>query len=451
MIITKKAIPRRTLLRGMGAALALPFLDGMLPAFGAARSSAASAPIRFGTVYSPTGMIMKAWTPGTEGSAFEMTRILKPFEPFRDQLTVLGGICNPIADPRPGEGTGDHSRAAAAFLTSAHAKKTDGADMELGISIDQVVAKEYSKYTQLPSLETTLGSNVKVGGCDPGYACAYSRTIAWRDAKTPLQMENDPRVVFERLFGDVNSTDPAERIKRMKKQSSLLDSVVQEVSAFQSGLGASDRTKLNQYLDSIRDIERRIQLAEDQKGRELPTVEQPDGGIPQRYDEYARLMFDLQAVALSADLTRVFTMMLDHEGSDRPHLEIGIPEGHHPMTHNVTDPVIVEKVTHINEYMAGLFAEFLKKLKDTPDGDGTLLDHSMIIYGSGLSNANVHSHEGLPVAVLGGGSGQLKGGRFLRYPNLPIANLHVTLLDKLGFPVDHFADSTGTLPSLSGV
>ena len=452
MIVTKKAIPRRAVLRGIGATLALPLLDAMVPAFAAVRTSAASAArLRFGTVYAPTGMIMKAWTPAMEGPGFELTRILKPLAPFRDQLLVVTGLCNPIADPRPGEGTGDHSRAAAAFLTSAHAKKTDGADMELGMSVDQIVAKEFAKDTQLPSLELTLGSNVQVGGCDPGYACPYSRTIAWRSATTPLQMESDPRAVFERLFGDVTNTDPASRLARMQKQRSILDSLVQEVSRFQKNLGSSDRTKMTEYVDAIRDIERRIQRAEEQKDRELPLVEQPTGGMPSRYDEHARLLFDLQAVALQSDMTRVFTMMMHHEGSDRPYPEIGISDGHHPMTHNVIDPEPVEKVTQINVFMMSLFAEFIAKLRATPDGDGTLLDHSIIIYGSGLSNANVHSHENLPVALVGGGAGRLKGGRNLKYPSLPIANLHVTLLDKLGIPTERFGDSTGALPGLSGI
>lgn len=440
MIITKKAIDRRAILRGIGATLALPLLDGMTPAFATPKR-----PLRFGTVYSPTGMNMKAWMPTSEAQALELTRILEPLAPFRDQLTVLGGLCNPIADPRPGEGTGDHSRAAAAFLTCAHAKKTDGADMELGISLDQIVAKEFAKETQIPSLELTLGSNVQVGGCDPGYACPYSRTIAWRSPTTPLQMESDPRVVFERLFGDVGSTSPAERLARIRKQRSILDSVLGEVSRFNVGLGPSDRHKLSEYLEAIRDIERRIIKAEEQKDRELPLVEQPTGGVPARYDDHAKLLFDLQAVALRADLTRVFTFMLNHEGSDRPYPEIGISEGHHPMTHNIIDPETVEKVTKINVFMASLFAGFLKQLKETPDGDGTLLDNSIIIYGSGLSNANVHSHDNLPVALVGGGGGSLKGGRYLKFPNVPLANLHVTLLDKLGMPVDNFADSTGRL------
>ena len=444
MIVTKKAIPRRTVLRGLGASLALPLLDGMVSAFAAVRHTAARPAVRFGVVYAPTGMIMKHWRPATTGANFEITRIMEPLRPFKDRMVVLGGLCNPIADPRPGEGTGDHSRAAAAFLTSAHAKKTDGADMELGTSVDQIVADELGRHTQLRSLELTLGSNVQVGGCDPGYACPYSRTIAWRTPKTPLQMETDPRVVFERLFGDMTSTDPAVRRARIDRQRSVLDSVTDEVARFQKGLGSDDRAKLHEYLTSVRDIELRIQNAEEQIDRELPLVERPSGGIPARYDEHARLLFGLQALALQSDLTRVFTFMLNHEGSDRPYPEIGISDAHHPLTHN-SDPEPVEKVTKINVLMTTLFAEFVERLRSTPDGDGSLLDHSIVLYGSGLSNANVHSHEDLPVALLGGGAGQLKGGRHIRYPNVPIANLHVTLMTKLGLPMERFADSTGEL------
>ena len=369
---------------------------------------------------------------------------MEPLRPFKDRMVVLGGLCNPIADPRPGEGTGDHSRAAAAFLTSAHAKKTDGADMELGTSVDQIVADELGRHTQLRSLELTLGSNVQVGGCDPGYACPYSRTIAWRTPTTPLQMETDPRVVFERLFGDMTSTDPAVRRARIDRQRSVLDSVTDEVARFQKGLGSGDRAKLHEYLTSVSDIELRIHNAEEQIDRELPLVERPSGGIPARYDEHARLLFGLQALAFQSDLTRVFTFMLNHAGSDRPYPEIGISDAHHPLTHN-SDPEPVEKVTKINVLMTTLFAEFVERLRSTPDGDGSLLDHSIVLYGSGLSNANVHSHEDLPVALLGGGAGQLKGGRHIRYPNVPIANLHVTLMTKLGLPMERFADSTGEL------
>ena len=391
MIITKKAIPRRTVLRGIGATLALPLLDGMVPALTAIGNTAAKPALRFGTVYAPTGMIMKAFRPTVEGTAFEMPRILEPLKAFRDQMLVLGGLCNPIANPRPGEGTGDHSRAGSAFLTSAHAKKTEGADMELGTSIDQIMAKEFGKYTQLPSLELSLSFNNMVGGCDPGYACPYTRTISWSSPTTPVPMETDPRVVFERLFGDVSSTDPAARLARMQQQRSLLDSVTEEVSRLRKRLGPGDRTKLTEYLESIRSIERRIQRAEEQNDRELPLVDQPTGGIPRRYDEHAQIMFDLQALALGSDLTRVFTFMLNHDGSDRAYPEIGISDAHHPMTHNVIDPEPVENVTKINVFMMQLFANFVEKLRSTPDGDGTLLDHSILLYGSGLSNANVHS------------------------------------------------------------
>jgi len=446
MIITKKAIPRRMILRGLGASLALPLLDGMVPALAAIRNTAAKPVLRFGTVYAPTGMVMKNWRPTAVGADFDLPQILEPLKPFKDRMLVLGGLCNTIADPRPGEGTGDHSRAAAAFLTGAHAKKTDGADMELGTSVDQIIADEFGQHTQLRSLELTLGSNVQVGGCDPGYACPYSRTIAWRSPTTPLQMEADPRVVFERLFGDVRSTDPAVRLARIEKQRSILDSVTEEVARFRKDLGSGDRLKLQEYLTSVRDIEQRIQRAEEQSDREFPLVERPSGGVPERYDHHARLLFDLQALALQSDLTRVFTFMLNHEGSDRPYPEIGIPDAHHPLTHNVeADP----KVTKINVFMMTLFAEFIEKLSSTPDGDGSLLDHSAILYGSGLSNANVHSHEDLPVVLLGGGAGRFKGGRHVRYPNVPISNLHLTLMGKFGLPMEQFADSTGKLQDLS--
>ena len=449
MIITKKAIPRRTVLRGIGATLALPLLDGMVPALTAIRNTAAKPTLRFGTVYAPTGMIMKAFRPNVEGTAFEMPRILEPLKPFRDQMLVLGGLCNPIANPRPGEGTGDHSRAGSAFLTSAHAKKTEGADMQLGTSIDQIMAKEFGKYTQLPSLELSLSFNNMVGGCDPGYACPYTRTISWSSPTTPVPMETDPRVVFERLFGDVSSTDPAARLARMQQQRSLLDSVTEEVSRLRKRLGPGDRTKLTEYLESIRSIERRIQVAEEQNDRELPLVDQPSGGIPRRYDEHAEIMFDLQALALGSDLTRVFTFMLNHDGSDRAYPEIGISDAHHPMTHNVIDPQPVENVTKINVFMMQLFANFVEKLRSTPDGDGTLLDHSILLYGSGLSNANVHSHDDLPVVLVGGGGGQIKGGRYVRYQSVRLANLHAALINKVGLHVEQFADSTGMLEGLS--
>ena len=449
MIITKKAIPRRTVLRGIGATLALPLLDGMVPALTAIRNTAAKPTLRFGTVYAPTGMIMKAFRPNVEGTAFEMPRILEPLKPFRDQMLVLGGLCNPIANPRPGEGTGDHSRAGSAFLTSAHAKKTEGADIQLGTSIDQIMAKEFGKYTQLPSLELSLSFNNMVGGCDPGYACPYTRTISWSSPTTPVPMETDPRVVFERLFGDVSSTDPAARLARMQQQRSLLDSVTEEVSRLRKRLGPGDRTKLTEYLESIRSIERRIQVAEEQNDRELPLVDQPSGGIPRRYDEHAEIMFDLQALALGSDLTRVFTFMLNHDGSDRAYPEIGISDAHHPMTHNVIDPQPVENVTKINVFMMQLFANFVEKLRSTPDGDGTLLDHSILLYGSGLSNANVHSHDDLPVVLVGGGGGQIKGGRYVRYQSVRLANLHAALINKVGLHVEQFADSTGMLEGLS--
>ncbi len=452
MIVTKKFIPRRTILRGTGAALALPLLDAMVPALAAARNTAAKPVLRFGSVYAPCGMIMRDFWPATEGAAFEFTPILSPLEPLRNHLVILGGLGNKEANARDGEGTGDHARAGAAFLTSAHAKKTDGPDMRLGTSIDQIIAQKFAQDTQLPSLELTLSFKNMVGGCDIGFACPYNRTISWRTPTTPVPMENEPGVIFERLFGDVDSTDSKTRLARMQENRSILDSVGQEVASFAGRLGSGDRTKLTEYIEAIRDVERRIQKAEEQSDRELPLVERPTGGIPARFDDYAKLMFDLQLLALQTDLTRVFTFMLMHEGNDRPYPEIGVPDGHHPLTHNGTDAEALAKVTRINTFHTQIFAYFLEKLRSTPDGDGSLLDHSIMLYGSGISNGNTHSHDDLPIVLAGGGGGQIKGGRYIRYPyETPMANLHMTILDKLGVPVETFADSNGRLEGLSGV
>ncbi len=448
MIGFQKAIPRRTVLRGLGTVVGLPLLDSMVPAFAATRNTAAKAPLRFGSIYAPCGMIMKNFWPATEGAGFEFSPILSPLTPFRDQILVLGGLNNKEANARDGEGTGDHSRAGAGFLTCAHARKTEGRDIYLGTSVDQVLAKEFGKHTQLPSLELTLSFNNMVGGCDPGFACPYTRTLSWSTPTTPLPTENDPRVVFERLFGDVDSTDAAARRAHRQRQASILDSVTEEVAGFERGLGVGDRAKLNQYLEAIRDIERRIQRQEEQRDRELPTLHQPVGSIPANFEEHAKLLFDLQIVALQSDLTRVFTLMLGHEGTDRPYPELGIPDGHHPLTHNGTDLVALEKVTKINIFHMTTFAYFLEKLRTTPDGDGSLLDNLIMVYGSGISNGNTHSHDDLPVMVVGGGGGQIKGGRYLRYPWVPLANLYVNLLGKLGLDVDRFGDSTGRLDSV---
>jgi hypothetical protein len=446
MIVTKKAISRRTILRGMGAAIALPFLDGMVPAFAAGKS--AVPVLRFGTMYVPAGVALKNFWPATPGRNFETTPILEPLVPFKDRIVVLGGLSNREADSKGNEGVGDHSRAGTSFLSGAHAKKTDGPDMRAGTTFDQILAEKYSTETQLPSLELTLGANEWIGSCDPGYACPYSRTISWRTPTNPLPMENDPRVIFERLFGDVNSTDPAARLERIKENRSILDSLVQEVQSFQRRLGTGDRHKLSEYVDAVRDIERRIQRAEEQNDREVLHVEKP-GAIPVRYDEHAKLLFDLQLLAFQSDLTRVFTMMMGYEGSDRAYPEVGVPDGHHSLTHNI-DPVPYAKVTKINTYHVEMIAYFLERLHSTPDGDGTLLDHVALVYGSGISNGNTHSHVDVPVVVMGGGGGRIKGGQYIRYEDRPLANLHRNLFDMFDVPLNgQWGDSTGRLDAVT--
>lgn len=447
MIVSKKAIHRRTMLRGLGAAIALPFLDGMVPAFASARGSAAAAKLRFGTLYVPAGVAQRNFWPATAGRDFELTPILEPLRPFKDDIVVLGGLANREADSKGNEGVGDHSRAGTSFLSGAHAKKTDGPDMRAGKTLDQILADKFANHTQLPSMELTLGANEWIGSCDPGYACPYSRTISWRTEVTPIPMENDPRVVFERLFGDVSSTAPAARLARIKENRSILDSLVEEVRGFQRGLGAGDRQKLGQYVDAVRDIERRIQRAEEQSDRELLHFEKP-GSIPVRFDEHAKLLLDLQVLAFQSDLTRVFTMMLGYEGSDRAYPEIGVADGHHSLTHNI-DPVPYAKVTKINTLHMQMVAYLLDRLKSTPDGDGSLLDHTVLVYGSGISNGNTHSHVDVPVVLMGGG-GRIKGGQYIRYKDLPLSNLHRNLFDLFDVPLNgQWGDSTGPLDGIT--
>jgi hypothetical protein len=457
MFITKKHLSRRTVLRGMGAALALPLLDGMVPAVSAIANTAAKPVRRLGAIYFPNGAHMAQWTPATEGAGFEFSRTLEPLSPYRDRLTVISGLCNKQADPIPGEGGGDHSRSQVAFLTGAHAKKTQ-ANPEAGVSIDQIVAKEFGQHTQLASLELALESNDMVGGCEFGLACAYSGTIAWSNATTPLPMENDPRAVFERLFGASESTDPRVRLARIQKDRSILDMVTGELAHLQTKLGSGDRTKITEYVESVRDIERRIQKAEEQSGQDVLAVEQP-GGVPATYEEYSKLMFDLMR-AYQTDMTRVATFLVGREQSGRTFPEIGVPQQWHPTSHHGNDAVQLEKYAKINKFNVELFAHFLEKLKTTPDGDGTLLDHSMILYGCGMSNGNGHIHHNLPILLAGGAAGQLKGGRHVKFnkdPNracdheTPLANLHLTMLEKMGVPVENLGDSTGKLELLSGV
>ncbi len=446
MMITKKAISRRTMLRGTGAALALPLLDGMVPALTALSRTAADPVVRFGAVYVPNGMVMQNWTPSTEGTAFGLTPILQPLEPFRDDLLVLSGLnSTPPGDVRGGV----HSRAATRFLTDEQPRDPAEWAERDPISMDQIAANELGKHTQLASLEMGLEGANFAGSCDSGgFSCAFSYTISWKSSSTPLPMEHNPRAVFERLFGDSDNTDPAAQRARMRAQRSILDSVTDEVARLRRSLGPSDRLKIGAYLDAVRDVERRIQLVEAQGEVEVPLIERPLG-VPASFDEHAALMFDLQLLAYQTDRTRVVTFMMGHELSGRTFPEIGVPDAHHPLSHHRSVPAALEKLTKINTHHLTLFASFLEKMRATPDGDGSLLDHVMILYGAGMSDSNAHSPYNLPMLLLGGGAGRLKTGQHLVYPRrTPLANLHVSLLDKLGVEVERLGDSTGGLSNL---
>jgi hypothetical protein len=451
MFISKTHLPRRTFLRGLGATIALPLVDAMIPALSALAQTAARPVRRLGVVYVPNGMNIWRWRPATDGTQFELTPLLEPLAPFRDRLLVLSGLSNTTADAIPGEGGGDHSRGQAAFLTGVHAKKTQGPDFQAGISMDQIAAQALGNETQLASLELALESNDLVGGCELGLSCAYTGTLSWRGPTSPVPVEVDPRAVFERLFGPSDTTDPQARLERLQAERSILDSVTSDLQRLQRRLGASDRTKVGDYLDAVRDIERRIQKAEEQSGRELPIVAQP-AGVPPVFEEHARLMFDLMALSFQTDLTRVCTFMIGREQSTRTYPEIGVPEPHHPVSHHQQRPEYLEKLAKINAFHLKIFAGFLDTLRSTRDGDGTLLDSMMLLYGSGLSNPDDHNHHDLPILLVGGGSGQLRGGRHVKYPlDTPLANLHMTLLDKMGVPVERLGDSTGKIELLSGV
>ena len=444
MIIFKKTLPRRTLLRGIGASLALPLLDSMVPALSSASAQTAQPAKRMGVVYVPNGMAMKSWTPSTEGSGFEITRILRPMKAYQNRMLVLTGLNGSSSN------AGVHASASTRFLTGTIPARSES-DLQAAVSVDQLVARELGKQTQLGSLELALDQSDVFGSCDIGFSCQYTSTIAWRDAHTPLPMETNPRVVFERLFGDTGTTDPAVRLKRIRKDQSLLDSVSDRVSELNRKVDVSDRAKLDQYLDAVRDVERRIQLAEAQSDRELPLLEQP-AGVPQTYEEHAKLMFDMQVLAYQTDLTRVITFMMGRELSGRTYAEIGVPDSHHPTSHHRDDPTLYEKVTKINEFHTSLFAYYLDKLDSTPDGNGSLFDNLLMLYGAGMSDSNRHDNTGLPLVLLGGGSGSVKGGRHLRYrEGTPISNLHLTMLDKMGLPLEKLVNSTGPLNLLGEV
>jgi len=442
--LTSKALPRRTVLRGLGAAVALPFLDAMLPA-ASLRARAAGAPVqRFQTFYVPNGMAMEYWTPKGVGNAFELSPILEPLAPFRNQLLVLSGLkanWNYI-----------HAGASGSFLTGTTRGGRNEVEIFADVSMDQILAKRFAAETQVASLELAMDPPNNAAACTGNLSCVYTHTLCWRNATQPLPMEYNPRAVFEKLFGDTGSTEAAAREKRLRQQKSILDSVTDKLAKLRRELGPGDQDKMNQYTESVRDVERRIGQAEKQTV-ELPSLEQPQD-VPPVFEDHLALMLDLQLLALQSDLTRVISFMIGKEQSARPYPQIGVPEAHHPLSHHSNVPELIARMSKINRYHAELFAKYVGRLRATPDGDGSLLDHMTILYGAGISNSNAHSGDNLPLVLVGGGAGKLKGGRHLQYENKPLmANLLVTLMDKLEVPVDHLGGSTGHLQidTLSGV
>ena len=443
MVITKMVLPRRTFLRGMGATLALPFLDAMVPAM----SARAPGTSRFAAIYVGNGMNMFDWTPPTEGVGFELSPILQPLEPFRNRTLVLSGLDNyPATDQ--GDTGGQHPRAAPAFMSSVHPKQTEGADVQAGTTVDQMIAELICRDSKLPSLEVSVDRNDVVGACDHGYACAYMNSMSWKSPTQPLPAETNPRFVFERLFG---SADTAEaRAIRVQEDRSILDGLAEEISALSSKLSGHDRTKLGEYLDAIRDVEQRIARAE-LTNNDFAVPERPVG-VPETFREYAELMFDLQVLAFQADVTRVTSFMMARENINRSYNEIGLPEAHHSMSHHGNNPEKMQDFSKLNTYHVNTVAYYLDKLQSVPDGDGTLLDGTVVLYGSGMSDGNTHNNYSVPIVLIGGPENGLEGNRHLVYPKgTPLANLSLSLVSKFGVGVETFGDSTGQLPLLSGV
>ena len=444
MTLLRKSLPRRTVLQGMGATLALPFLEAMLPAF--SRRALAAQPVhRFQTFYVPNGMAMEYWTPKGEGAAFELSPILEPLAPFREQMLVLSGIkasWNYI-----------HAGASGSFLTGTPRGGRNEIEIFADVSMDQLLARHFASDTQVASLELSMDAPANAGACTGNLSCVYTHTLSWRSATQPLPMEWNPRAVFERLFGDSGSTDRTAREARLRQHKSILDSVAEKLASLKRDLGPRDQSKVDDYTEAIRDVERRIQRAEEQRDVEIPTLEQPQGAPPV-FEDHLALMLDLQLLAFQSDLTRVISFMIGKEQSARPYPQIGVPEAHHPLSHHNNIPELIAHMSKINRYHTQLFSQYLAKLRATPDGDGSLLDHTTILYGAGISNSQRHSGDDLPLLVMGGGSGRLKGGRHLTYTDKPMmANLLVTLMDKMDVPIERIGGSTGRLPldTLSGV
>ena len=438
MAFLTKTLPRRTVLRGLGASLALPLLDSMLPPFSLRAQSVAKPVRRFQAFYVPNGMAMEYWSPKGEGRAFEFSPILEPLAPYRDQMLILSGIkanWNYI-----------HAGASGSFLTGATRGGRNEVEIIADVSMDQLLARHFAKETQVGSLELAMDVPANAGACTGNLSCVYTHTLSWRSPTQPLPMEWNPRAVFEKLFGDSGSTERHAREARLRQHKSILDSVTQKLASLRKELGPRDRTKVEEYTEAVRDVERRIQKAEEQRGGEIPTMEQPQGAPPV-FEDHLALMLDLQVLAFQSDLTRVISFMLGKEQSARPYPQIGVPEAHHPLSHHNDVPELIAQMSKINRYHTQLFSRYLAKLHATRDGDGSLLDHMTILYGSGISNSTRHSGDNLPLLVLGGGAGRLKGGRHLKFANSPpMANLLLTLMDKLDVPVERLGGSTGRLP-----
>jgi len=439
--ITRKSLPRRTFLKGVGASFALPLLDAMIPAATAANRTPADGVRRLGYIFMPMGCDESRWTPGSEDTLDKLSPILDSLKPVKEQMTVFTNMELKPAYP------GSHATSNSSFLSAAKAKVTESSDYYLGTTADQVAAKQIGHQTQLPSLELAMDLMQTVGQCDNGYACVYQNNLSWSSPTTPLPAEAHPRLVFENLFGEGGT--PKERRAALRERASLLDSIADDMNRLKRELGASDQARVSEYLDSIREVERRIQNAQtDSKDNPLPDLERPMG-VPASYADHARLMFDLQLLAFQGDITRVTTFQIARETSNRTYPEIGVPDPHHPLSHHGDDPNKIARMAKINTFHVSLFAEYLEKLQNTPEGNGSLLDNVLLLYGSGIGNPNVHNHTNLPIILAGGAAGGMKGNRHIRYDKpTPLANLHLTLLDKVGVKLDKFGDSNGKLDNL---
>jgi hypothetical protein len=444
MMITRKALPRRAFLRGMGTTVALPFLEAMVPAMAAVRST--KPPVRMAFVYVPNGIIMNGWNPDYEGKLGPLPRILKPLEPFKQDILLLGNLTH-NAGRALLDGPGDHGRCSASYLTGVHPRKTL-VDIKAGVSFDQLVAKQVGAHTRFPSLELGMEDARQAGDCDSGYSCAYTNNLAWESESQPLPPVLDPRALFERLFGKGQTLTPEARTRENLYRRSILDFVSDDTRKLEADLGPTDKRKLDEYLSSIREIERQIERAEHHNEQIDPHMEKPYG-IPADFAEHFKLMTDMMTVAFQSDLTRVMTFLVTHEGTSRPYREIDIPDGHHPLTHHRNQPDLIEKVTQINSYHVKQFAAWIGKMKSIKEGDSTLLDNCMIVYGAGLSDGNRHLHEDLPTLIAGRGGDYIKSGRRIVYRReTPMCNLFLAMMDRMGVHVEHFGDSTGRLDGL---